>query len=74
MRTTMTKESLLQIIIQVDADPLAGMGSISKRDLLVDRLLAHFNTVEPRQTMTTIARPIITEVAGDVLDLKIASK
>lgn len=58
----MTKETLNQIIQNVENDPLAGMGSMSKRDLLIDRLLAHWNTVEARPVEQPIApKPLITE-------------
>ena len=81
IRPSMTRESLLQIIAQIDNDPLAGMGHISKKDLLVDRLLAHWNTVTPRETTMSAPRPLLNEVNGpsasDVLEMrsqKIASK
>ena len=61
LRSVMTKESLLQIIAQIESDPLAGCGTLTKRDLLVDRLLAHWNTVEGRMAAPTPARPILTE-------------
>lgn len=71
LRSVMTKESLLQIIAQVENDPLAGRGSISKTDLLVDRLLAHWNTVEPRIGTTAPVRSVLTDVTDEsVLDLK----
>jgi len=58
----MTKETLNQIIQNVENDPLAGMGSMSKRDLLIDRLLAHWNTVEARPVeQPTVAKPLISE-------------
>jgi hypothetical protein len=41
MPTTLTKTSLEQIFIQVDADPLAGRGHLTKREILIDRILAH---------------------------------
>lgn len=57
----MNKETLNQIIQAVENDPLAGMGSLSKRDILIDRLLAHWNTVEtPTVRDTTAPKPIIT--------------
>lgn len=60
----MNKETLLQIINGVDADPLAGMGAFSKKDILVDRLLAHWNTVGPREGSVGTARPILEGVSG----------
>lgn len=68
--TRMTRESLKQIIEQVEADPLAGMGSLSKKELLIDRLLAHWNTVEarpaeqptaPKQLITEPAKPLVLD-------------
>src|SRR5262249_10899841 len=43
---TMTKESIRAIIDSVEFDPLAGMGCFTKKDLLVDRLLAHCRTAQ----------------------------
>ena len=37
---TLTKATLEQILVQVDADPLAGRGHLTKREILVDRILA----------------------------------
>lgn len=58
-QTSMTKTTLEQIIAQVEGDPLAGQGSFTKRDILIDRLLAHWNTCgggRPKDVM-----PILTE-------------
>jgi hypothetical protein len=41
MNTALTKATLEQIFVQVDADPLAGRGHLTKREILVDRILAH---------------------------------
>lgn len=41
---TISKDTLRKIIDEVENDPLAGMGSLSKKDILVDRLLAHIRT------------------------------
>lgn len=58
----MTRETLKQIINSVNMDPLAGMGSFSKEDILIDRLLAHWNTVESRPVdQPTTPKPIVTE-------------
>ena len=43
-QNSMTKATLEQIIAQVEGDPLAGQGTFTKRDILIDRLLAHWNT------------------------------
>lgn len=45
--TPITKETLLEIIKNVENDPLAGLGSLSKRDILIDRLLAHIRVTQP---------------------------
>jgi hypothetical protein len=78
IKTVMTKESLGQIIAQVENDPLAGAGAISKRDLLIDRLLAHWNTVQPRDSSPAPApRPLLTEVQSplqETLELKRTAK
>ena len=41
---TITKVTLSAIFENVDADPLAGRGHLSKKDILIDRLMAHINT------------------------------
>jgi hypothetical protein len=46
IQNTMTKESIRAIIDSVEYDPLAGVGCYSKKDLLIDRLLAHCRTVQ----------------------------
>jgi len=63
----MTRETLKQIINSVNMDPLAGMGSFSKEDILIDRLLAHWNTVESRPVdQPTTPKPIVTEPAKPI--------
>lgn len=63
----MTKETLRQIIDGVDADPLAGMGAFTKKDLLIDRLLAHWNTVGPRDAQqSTSPKSILSDASKDV--------
>jgi hypothetical protein len=37
----MTKESVRALIDGVENDPLAGLGCFSKKDILIDRILAH---------------------------------
>lgn len=60
--TRMTRDSLKSVIESVEMDPLAGMGTFTKKDLLIDRLLAHFNTVESRDAgQPTAPKPILTE-------------
>lgn len=63
MTIRMTKDTLRQIIDSVELDPLAGQGCFTKKDILIDRLLAHWNTVErPAEAPSKPAAPIITEV------------
>jgi len=58
----MTKETIRQIIDGVDADSLAGMGAFTKKDILIDRLLAHWNTVGPRDAQQpTEPKPLLTQ-------------
>lgn len=58
---TMTKESIRAIIDSVEYDPLAGMGCYTKKDLLIDRLLAHCRTTQSVNGLSA-APPILTEV------------
>lgn len=61
--TRMTKDTLRQIIDQVDLDPLAGMGAYTKKEILIDRLLAHWNTVEARpEEQPTQPKPVLAPV------------
>lgn len=60
---SMTRESVRALIDAVENDPLAGLGCYSKKDLLVDRILAHSRATQP--SMATVApRPILTEPAA----------
>jgi len=43
----MTRDTIAAIIQSVDLDPLAGLGHLTKREILIDRLLAHCRTVQP---------------------------
>lgn len=56
----MTKESVRALIDGVENDPLAGLGCFSKKDLLVDRILAHSRATQPL-TATAAPRPVLTE-------------
>jgi len=58
---TMTKESIRAIIDSVEYDPLAGMGCYTKKELLIDRLLAHCRTTQNVNGLAA-APPILTEV------------
>ena len=58
---TMTKESLRAIIDGVEYDPLAGMGCYTKKELLIDRLLAHCRTTQTVNGLSA-APAILTEV------------
>lgn len=55
---TLTKSTLEQIFIQVDADPLAGRGHLTKRELLIDRILAHVRACAVEKAPVT-PRPIL---------------
>ena len=66
---TLTKQTLEQIIVHVDNDPLAGRGSLTKRDILVDRILAHVNSCVINSTPVQ-PRPILHNESQDVLELK----
>ena len=54
-----TKEALLDIIEQVEQDPCAGLGSLSKKEILVDRLLAHIRITSPPQQIEH--KPLLSE-------------
>lgn len=60
---TLTKKTLEDIFIQVDADPLAGRGHLSKRELLIDRILAHARACAIEKAPAT-PRPILEEVVS----------
>lgn len=60
---TMTKESVRALIDGVENDPLAGLGCFSKKELLIDRILAHSRMTQPSSPVTT-PRPILTEPAS----------
>lgn len=55
---TLTKSTLEQIFIQVDADPLAGRGHLTKREILIDRILAHVRACAVEKAPAT-PRPIL---------------
>ena len=59
---TMTKESIRAIIDSVEYDPMAGMGCYTKKDLLVDRLLAHCRTTQNVSALSAAPTPILSEV------------
>lgn len=60
----MTKESVRAIIDGVENDPLAGLGCFSKKDILIDRILAHARVAQPAgQTMAP--RGVLTEPAAN---------
>lgn len=58
---SMTKDSLRKIIDDVDNDPLAGAGVYTKKEILVDRLFAHWRTVAPRTSEAVAAVNLLTE-------------
>lgn len=51
----MTKETIGAIIDSVEQDPLAGFGAYTKREILIDRLLAHCRTVRPEASATKVS-------------------
>ena len=55
----LSKQQLEQIFTQVNADPLAGKGHLSKREILIDRILAHVQTVEVGPP--PVAQPILSD-------------
>ncbi|MBP6011694.1 MAG: hypothetical protein KBA31_05655 [Alphaproteobacteria bacterium] len=61
---TMTKESVRALIDAVENDPLAGLGCFSKKDLLIDRILAHSRVTQPGSTPAT-PRPILNEPSAN---------
>jgi hypothetical protein len=62
----MTKDTLRSIINEVNHDPLAGQGYLTKTDILIDRLLAHWNTVEAPAAERKAPEPILNEAAKPV--------
>lgn len=57
---TMTKESVRALIDGVENDPLAGLGCYSKKELLIDRILAHARATQPPTPIAT-PRSILNE-------------
>jgi hypothetical protein len=57
---TMTKESVRALIDGVENDPLAGLGCFSKKELLIDRILAHARATQPPTPIAT-PRSVLTE-------------
>ena len=60
VQPTMTKESIRALIDGVENDPLAGLGCFSKKDLLIDRVLAHSRATQPASPIAS-PRPILSE-------------
>ena len=56
----MTKESVRALIDGVENDPLAGLGCYSKKDILIDRILAHARVTQPGPANGP-ARAVLTE-------------
>ena len=73
MNTSLTKDSLLQMFAHVDADPLAGRGHLTKREILIDRILAHVRSCVVDKAPAN-PRPILENEAQDVLTLKVAAQ
>jgi hypothetical protein len=65
MADRMTHTTVKAIFEQIEADPLAGMGTISKRDRFIDAIVAHHNLVMAQYVnMPTTPAPIMTEPTG----------
>ena len=62
--TAITKESIRAIIDGVENDPLAGMGCYTKKEILIDRLLAHCRASPQIASPLAAPRPILTEPAA----------
>jgi len=62
-----TPELIRSIIDEIEADPYAGLGAISKKAMLVDRLCALFRMHDclARGVPVTQARPILSEPAAE---------
>lgn len=56
----MSKESVRAIIDGVENDPLAGLGCYTKKDILIDRILAHARTTQPAPA-NGVPRAVLTE-------------
>jgi hypothetical protein len=56
----MTKESVRALIDGVENDPLAGLGCFTKKDILIDRILAHARVAQPAG-QTAAPRAVLTE-------------
>jgi hypothetical protein len=54
------------MFIQVDSDPLAGKGCLSKRDILIDRIIAHCRVA--------VIQPAPVEAAPLLLEIKDGAK
>ena len=59
--TAISKESIRAIIDGVENDPLAGMGCYTKKEILIDRLLAHYRASPQVVSPVAAPRPILTE-------------
>lgn len=64
-KSSITPELIRSIIDEIEADPYAGLGAISKKAMLVDRLCALFRMHDclARGIPVTQARPILSEVS-----------
>ncbi|NOT42722.1 MAG: hypothetical protein HOP13_19770 [Alphaproteobacteria bacterium] len=56
----MTKESVRALIDGVENDPLAGLGCFTKKDILIDRILAHARVSQP-VAQTATPRTVLSE-------------
>jgi hypothetical protein len=71
MTTRMTHTTVKAIFEQIEGDPLAGMGTISKRDRFIDAIVAHHNLVMAQYVdMPTKPASIMNEPAGGATEHK----
>lgn len=59
----LTPESIAALIDQINADPLAGMGKFSKKELLADRIAAHWRicSAQAKGIPAREIKPILVE-------------
>ncbi len=56
-----TRETLQQMFVQVDSDPLAGKGCLTKRDILIDKIIAHVRVAAVTPAPVT-PQPILADM------------
>jgi hypothetical protein len=69
-RVVLTRDTLEKIFADVEMDPLAGIGHLSKREIVIDRIIAHCNNfarpkfAEPQPIVAETAIELTKEVAA----------